>query len=85
MVVVGNNEARSWLRLFMRRERLWWSIQIRLAGNSARCKLGLQEVLNHGRDAAMVTLVDRPPARSGTIEILHQAFARRGRNMGGGA
>lgn len=43
-------------------------------GQFSSLQVGLQEVLNHGRDAAMVTLVDRPPARSGTIEVLHQAF-----------
>jgi molybdenum cofactor cytidylyltransferase len=34
----------------------------------------LQEVLNHGRDAAMVTLVDRPPANAATLQTLLSAF-----------
>jgi molybdenum cofactor cytidylyltransferase len=35
----------------------------------------LHEVLNRGRDAALVTLVDRPPVRAATLEKLRDAFA----------
>src|SRR5205085_4414487 len=34
----------------------------------------LQEVLNRGRDAAVVTLVDRPPADATTMQRLMSAF-----------
>ncbi|HZU44161.1 MAG TPA: NTP transferase domain-containing protein, partial [Terriglobales bacterium] len=34
----------------------------------------LQDVLNRGRDAAIVTLVDRPPARPATLVRLRAAF-----------
>jgi CTP:molybdopterin cytidylyltransferase MocA len=34
----------------------------------------LQEVLNHGRDAAIITLVDRPPVRPATLASLRDAF-----------
>ena len=44
-------------------------------GQFSSLQVGLQEVLNHGRDAALITLVDRPPVRSATIESLCQAFA----------
>ena len=37
-------------------------------GQFSSLQVGLQEVLNRGRDAAMVTLVDRPPVRTETIE-----------------
>jgi molybdenum cofactor cytidylyltransferase len=37
-------------------------------------QVGLQEVLNRGRDAAMVTLVDRPPVQAETIAALEAAF-----------
>jgi molybdenum cofactor cytidylyltransferase len=37
-------------------------------------QVGLHEVLNRGRDAAIVTLVDRPPVRSSTLELLVSAF-----------
>jgi molybdenum cofactor cytidylyltransferase len=43
-------------------------------GQFSSLQVGLQEVLNRGRDAAMVTLVDRPPVRPGTIEKLQTAF-----------
>jgi molybdenum cofactor cytidylyltransferase len=35
---------------------------------------GLQEVLNRGRDAAMITLVDRPPVSGSTLQLLGEKF-----------
>ena len=43
-------------------------------GQFSSLQVGLREVLNHGRDAAMVTLVDRPPVNSATIQTLREAF-----------
>jgi molybdenum cofactor cytidylyltransferase len=43
-------------------------------GQFSSLQIGLHEVLNRGRDAAMITLVDRPPANSTTIQILREAF-----------
>jgi len=43
-------------------------------GQFSSLRVGLQEVLNRGRDAAMVTLVDRPPVRMETIATLESAF-----------
>jgi molybdenum cofactor cytidylyltransferase len=43
-------------------------------GQFSSLRVGLQEVLNRGRDAAMITLVDRPPVRVETLEILEAAF-----------
>ena len=43
-------------------------------GQFSSLQTGLHDVLNRGRDAAMITLVDRPPVRSETIEILAAAF-----------
>jgi molybdenum cofactor cytidylyltransferase len=43
-------------------------------GQFSSLQAGLREVLNHGRDAAMITLVDRPPASERTIRVLHDAF-----------
>ena len=40
--------------------------------SSLRC--GLQLVLDRGRDAAMITLVDRPPVKSSTLEKLRREF-----------
>ncbi len=45
-------------------------------GQFSSLRVGLQEVLNRGRDAAMVTLVDRPPVRAETIVTLEAAFER---------
>jgi molybdenum cofactor cytidylyltransferase len=44
-------------------------------GQFSSLQIGLQEVLNHGRDAAIVALVDRPPARPETLTKLCAAFA----------
>jgi molybdenum cofactor cytidylyltransferase len=46
-------------------------------GQFSSLQIGLQEVLNRGRDAAIITLVDRPPLRPSTLQTLCQAFATR--------
>ncbi len=46
-------------------------------GQFSSLQTGLQEVLNRGRDAAMVTLVDRPPPRATTLMTLVDTFANR--------
>ena len=43
-------------------------------GQFSSLQTGLQEVLNRGRDAALITLVDRPPVKTTTIEALDEAF-----------
>src|SRR6266853_3099114 len=43
-------------------------------GQFSSLQVGLREVLNRGRDGAMVTLVDRPPAEVETIQQLRAAF-----------
>lgn len=43
-------------------------------GQFSSLKIGLQEVLNRGRDAAIITLVDRPAAGAATIGQLKNAF-----------
>jgi len=43
-------------------------------GQFSSLQVGVQEVLNRGRDAAVVTLVDRPPPRSETVGLLLQSF-----------
>jgi molybdenum cofactor cytidylyltransferase len=43
-------------------------------GQFSSLQVGLQQVLNDGRDAAMVTLVDRPPAKAVTLKALCSAF-----------
>ena len=43
-------------------------------GQFSSLQVGLQEVLNRGRDAAIVALVDRPPADARTVAHLKQEF-----------
>jgi len=45
-------------------------------GQFSSLQVGLQEVLSRGRDAAMITLVDRPPVRAETLATLEAAFQR---------
>jgi len=43
-------------------------------GQFSSLQIGLQEVLNRGRDAAIVTLVDRPPCASETVGAMVALF-----------
>jgi len=43
-------------------------------GQFSSLQAGLHEVLNRGRDAAMITLVDRPPVKPETIQFLATEF-----------
>ncbi len=43
-------------------------------GQFSSLHIGLQEVLNHGRDAAFISLIDRPPVLPRTVEGLRNAF-----------
>ncbi len=43
-------------------------------GQFSSLQVGLREVLNRGRDAAIITLVDRPPVGPGTVQQLREAF-----------
>jgi molybdenum cofactor cytidylyltransferase len=43
-------------------------------GQFSSLRIGLQEVLNLGRDAVMITLVDRPPVTTAVLASLRTAF-----------
>lgn len=43
-------------------------------GQFSSLQVGLHEVLNRGRDGAIVTLVDRPPAAAATVQTLRDSF-----------
>lgn len=43
-------------------------------GQFSSLQVGLHEILNRGRDAAIVTLIDRPPAATATVQTLRDAF-----------
>jgi molybdenum cofactor cytidylyltransferase len=49
-------------------------------GQFSSLQTGLHEVMNRGRDAAMITLVDRPPPKAATLQELIDAFEGRDRN-----
>lgn len=50
-------------------------------GQFSSLQMGLHEVLNHGRDAAIITLVDRPPAASATVQNLRETFEAADQNI----
>jgi molybdenum cofactor cytidylyltransferase len=50
-------------------------------GQFSSLQVGLRKVLNHGRDAAMVTLVDRPPVSSAAIDTLCHVFKSADQNI----
>jgi len=43
-------------------------------GQFSSLQVGLREILNRGRDTAIITLVDRPPASAATVQKLREAF-----------
>jgi len=49
-------------------------------GQFSSLQTGLHEVMNRGRDAAMITLVDRPPPKAATLQTLLDSFEKRDRN-----
>jgi molybdenum cofactor cytidylyltransferase len=75
LVVVGNNEAALTPIVYANGAALVVNPDPE-CGQFSSLRVGLQEVLNRGSDAAMVTLVDRPPVRVDTIETLESAFER---------
>lgn len=50
-------------------------------GQFSSLQIGLHEVLNRGRDNAMVTLVDRPPPKASTLDSLVNSFAKRNHDI----
>jgi molybdenum cofactor cytidylyltransferase len=50
-------------------------------GQFSSLQVGLHDVLNHGRDGAMITLVDRPPVRAATVQTLRDAFEAADQNI----
>lgn len=43
-------------------------------GQFSSLQIGLRQVLNRGRDTAIITLVDRPPASAATVQALRDAY-----------
>ena len=47
-------------------------------GQFSSLRIGLQAVLDQGRDAAFIALVDRPPVLPGTLRLLRETFLQTG-------
>jgi molybdenum cofactor cytidylyltransferase len=73
VVVVGKNEAALAPVIYSQGASLIVNSDP-ARGQFSSLQVGLQEVLNHGRDAAMITLVDRPPVHPTTLRTLQNAF-----------
>jgi molybdenum cofactor cytidylyltransferase len=73
LVVVGKNEAALSPIVYANGASLVVNPEP-ARGQFSSLQLGLQEVMNRGRDTAMITLVDRPPVQKETIETLEAAF-----------
>ena len=80
MVVVGKNEAALAPIIYAQGASLVVNPDSS-RGQFSSLQVGLHEVLNHGRDAAMVTLVDRPPVNVTTVQKLHDAFEAADQNI----
>ncbi|MBO0912716.1 MAG: nucleotidyltransferase family protein [Acidobacteria bacterium] len=78
IVVGGRNEAALRPVVYSRAAFLVLNPTPEL-GQFSSLQTGLNEVLNRGRDAAMITLVDRPPAQRPTHKTLVNAFEGRDR------
>ena len=50
-------------------------------GQFSSLQVGLHEVLNRGRDTAIITLVDRPPATTATVQALRDAYEASEKNI----
>jgi molybdenum cofactor cytidylyltransferase len=80
VIVVGKNEAALAPVIYAHGASLVVNPDP-VRGQFSSLQVGLREVLNHGRDAAMVTLVDRPPVSNATIDALREGFAAADQNV----
>ena len=74
IVVAGANSAQIAPVIYAQAAFLVENPQPEL-GQFSSLRIGLHEVLSRGRDAAVVTLVDRPPVLTATLQALLAAFA----------
>jgi molybdenum cofactor cytidylyltransferase len=72
-VVVGKNEVTLSAVIYASGAGLVRNPRPEL-GQFSSLQTGLRDVLNRGRDGAMITLVDRPPASAATLQVLLTAF-----------
>src|SRR5271168_1982011 len=74
VIVVGGVNAESLKSEIYRRGAFLTINPDPQRGQFSSLQTGLQDVLNRGRDAAVVTLVDRPPTASATVTALTGSF-----------
>jgi molybdenum cofactor cytidylyltransferase len=80
VVVVGNNEAALAPIVYAQGASLIVNPDPS-RGQFSSLQVGLNEVLNQGRDAAMVALIDRPPVSSATLQELLDVFEVANQNV----
>ena len=80
MIVVGKNEAALAPIIYAQGASLVVNPDPS-CGQFSSLQTGLHEVLNQGRDAAMITLIDRPPVSASTLETLRDAFEASDQNV----
>ena len=80
LVVVGKNQASLAPVIYAEGASLVVN-EDTARGQFSSLQVGLQEALNRGRDAAMVTLVDRPPVNPATLQILRHVFSNAKENV----
>lgn len=73
VIVVGKNENALTPAIYAEGASLVRNLDP-ARGQFSSLQVGLQDVLDRGRDAAMITLVDRPPVKHATLKALHQVF-----------
>src|SRR5262245_7858212 len=73
IVVVGNNEANLAPLIYAAGAFLVRNLEPE-RGQFSSLQAGLREVLNRGRDAAMITHVDRPSLSGNTLQDLRASF-----------
>lgn len=73
VVVVGNNESALAPAIYGEGSSLVCNPDA-ARGQFSSLQVGLCDVLERGRDGAVVTLVDRPAVKPATLKFLHHAF-----------
>ena len=74
VIVVGGKNTNSLLPTIYQKGAFITENHHTEQGQFSSLRVGLQEVLNRGRDTAIVALVDRPAARSATVRAIKQYF-----------
>src|SRR6266581_5843526 len=74
VIVVGGKNTNSLLPTIYQKGAFITENHHTERGQFSSLKIGLQEVLNRGRDTALVALVDRPAPRPATVQAIKNHF-----------